>query len=184
MTDARLDIEWLRRWCEQTRVELSDFMGSFEERHGYPPGVNAVAPATDESHKATDALVELTPIPSDPTTLYWVVEEISLPDVHFGHFVHPAATTASHVREYGWIRIDGEEPALVFAGDGGGHLFALAGSGRVWRSTTASWEPTRAPVRSPGGSVSAWPRARGGRDRRAWCLPARGTAHRLSHPPS
>jgi hypothetical protein len=33
----------------------------------------------------------------------------------------------------------GEEPALVFASDGGGHLFALAGSGRVWRSTTASW---------------------------------------------
>jgi hypothetical protein len=28
---------------------------------------------------------------------------------------------------------------LVFAGDGGGHLFALAGSGRVWRSANASW---------------------------------------------
>ncbi|MFE1958562.1 hypothetical protein [Streptomyces sp. NPDC059479] len=46
---------------------------------------------------------------------------------------------ASHFREYGFVEIDGEEPALVFAGDGGGRLFALAGSGRVWRSTTASW---------------------------------------------
>ncbi|WP_336111251.1 hypothetical protein [Streptomyces sp. PTD9-10] len=27
----------------------------------------------------------------------------------------------------------------MFASDGGGHLFALAGSGRVWRSTTSSW---------------------------------------------
>ncbi|MFD9542301.1 hypothetical protein [Streptomyces sp. NPDC060022] len=30
-------------------------------------------------------------------------------------------------------------PALVFASDGGGQLFAVTGSGRVWRSTTASW---------------------------------------------
>ncbi|WP_328472929.1 hypothetical protein [Streptomyces sp. NBC_00448] len=28
---------------------------------------------------------------------------------------------------------------MVFASEGGGHLFALAGSGRIWRSTTASW---------------------------------------------
>ncbi|POX59492.1 hypothetical protein C3492_32320 [Streptomyces sp. Ru62] len=41
--------------------------------------------------------------------------------------------------EYGSVRADDEPPALVFAGDGGGHLFAVAGSGRVWRSATASW---------------------------------------------
>lgn len=46
---------------------------------------------------------------------------------------------ADHFREYGAVQIDGEEPALVFASEGGGHLFALAGSGRIWRSTTASW---------------------------------------------
>lgn len=82
-------------------------MRSFEERHGHPPGLNAVTLATDESHGATDALV--------------------------------SATTAGHVRKYGLVRIDGEEPAMVFANDVGGHLFALADSGRVWRSTTASW---------------------------------------------
>lgn len=45
-----------------------------------------------------------------------------------------------HLREYGPVQIEGDEwPAPVFASDGGGHLFAVAGSGRVWRSTTASW---------------------------------------------
>ncbi|CAL9614527.1 hypothetical protein SUDANB37_05736 [Streptomyces sp. enrichment culture] len=83
--------------------------------------------------------MDLTPIPSDLTTLYWVVCEISLPDVGHGYFVHPASTVAEHFREYGPVQIDDEPFAIVFASDGGGHLFAVAGSGRVWRSTTASW---------------------------------------------
>lgn len=139
MTDERLDAEWVRAWCRQSGVALTELMQSFEVRHGFPPGRNAVTLATEESHKATDALVELTPIPSDLTTMYWVIDEVSLPDVDNGYFIHPPSTVASHFREYGAIQIDGEEPALVFASDGGGHLFALAGSGRVWRSTTSSW---------------------------------------------
>ncbi|MFI2206430.1 hypothetical protein ACH47Z_37855 [Streptomyces sp. NPDC020192] len=139
MADERLDAEWVRAWCEQAGVALTELMQSFQARHGFPPGRNAVALATEESHKATDALVELTPIPSDLTTMYWVIDEVSLPDVDNGYFIHPSSTVAGHFREYGALQIDGEEPALVFASDGGGRLFALAGSGRVWRSTTASW---------------------------------------------
>ncbi|MEU0397096.1 hypothetical protein ABZ208_30830 [Streptomyces sp. NPDC006208] len=139
MADERLDAKWVRVWCEQADAALTELMQSFEARHGFPPDRNVVALATEESHKATDALVELTPIPSDLTTMYWVIDEVSLPDVDSGFFIHPSSRVASHFREYGSIQIDGDEPALVFAGDGGGHLFALAGSGRVWRSTTASW---------------------------------------------
>ncbi|MGW7410199.1 hypothetical protein ACWGI9_42115 [Streptomyces sp. NPDC054833] len=139
MADQRLDAEWVRVWCEQAGAALIKLMQSFQVRHGFPPGRNVVALATEESHQATDALVELTPIPSDLTTMYWVIDEVSLPDVEIGYFIHPSSTVASHFREYGSIQIDGEEPALVFASDGGGHLFALAGSGRVWMSTTASW---------------------------------------------
>lgn len=120
-------------------MRLAELLQSFQVRHGFEPGRNVVALSTEESHKTTAALVELTPIPSDLTTMYWVVDEVSLPDVDSGYFIHPASTVAGHFREYGDIRIDGEEPALVFASDGGGHLFALSASGRVWRSTTASW---------------------------------------------
>ncbi|MER7928605.1 hypothetical protein ABTY96_36570 [Streptomyces sp. NPDC096057] len=120
-------------------MTLTDMMKSFQARHGFPPGRNLVALATVESHQATDALVELTPIPSDLTTMYWAIDEVSLPDVDSGYFIHPASMVAGHYREYGAVQIDGEEPALVFASDRGGHLFALAGSGRVWRSATASW---------------------------------------------
>ncbi|MEU4493687.1 hypothetical protein AB0F96_09560 [Streptomyces sp. NPDC023998] len=135
----RLDSEWVRGWCEQTSAELGALMSSFLKTHGFPPGENTVLLATDESHEATDALVDLTPIPSDLTTLYWVISEVSMPDVEHGYFVHPASTVAEHFREYGSVQVDDEPPAIVFASDGGGHLFAVAGSGRVWRSTTASW---------------------------------------------
>ena len=139
VTDDRLDAEWLRGWCEQADSALAKLMASFQARFGFEPGSNKVVLASEESHQATDALVELTPIPSDLTTMYWVIDEISLPDVENGYFVHPASLVADHFREYGAVQIDGEEPALVFASDGGGHLFALAGSGRIWRSTTTSW---------------------------------------------
>lgn len=114
-------------------------MQSFLPTHGFPPGHNAVMLATDDSHQATDALVDLTPIPSDLTTLYWVISEASLPDVDNGYFIHSPATVAEHFREYGPAPIDGESIALVFASDGGGHLFAIGDSGQVWKSTTASW---------------------------------------------
>ncbi|MFE6867762.1 hypothetical protein ACFVFS_14475 [Kitasatospora sp. NPDC057692] len=98
-----------------------------------------MALATDDSHQATSALVDLTPIPSDLTTLYWVISEASLPDVDNGYFIHSPATVAEHFREYGPAPIDGEWIALVFASDGGGHLFAIGDSGQIWKSATASW---------------------------------------------
>lgn len=62
-------------------------MSSLLKTHGYSPGENAVILATDESRGATDALVDLTPIPCDLTALHWAVWEVSLPDVEHGYFV-------------------------------------------------------------------------------------------------
>lgn len=139
MPGGRLDAEWVRSWWEQADAALAKLMQSFLPTHGFPPGRNAVMLATDDSAQATDALVDLTPIPSDLTTLYWVIGEASLPDVDSGYFIHSPATVAEHFREYGPAPIDGESIALVFASDGGGHLFAIGDSGQVWKSTTASW---------------------------------------------
>lgn len=139
VSGERLDSEWVRGWCERTAAAIRTLTSSFLQTHGFPPGENVVAPSTEESHRATDALVELTPIPSDLTTLYWVISEVSLPDVGNGYFIHSASTVAEHFQQYGSVQIDDEPPALVFASDGGGQLFAVTGSGRVWRSTTASW---------------------------------------------
>jgi hypothetical protein len=60
-----------------------------------------------------------------------VIGEASLPDVDSGYFIHSPATAAEHFREYGPAPIDGEPIALVFASDGGGHLFAIGASGQV-----------------------------------------------------
>ncbi|MFG2819233.1 hypothetical protein ACGFX4_07365 [Kitasatospora sp. NPDC048365] len=137
--DERLDGDWLRGWCERTAAAVAGLTESFEVRHGFPPGDNVIAPATDESHRATGALVALTPIPADLATVYRVIDEVSLPDVANGCFVHPASLVAEHVRAYGPVAIPDEGPATVFASDGGGRLFAVTGSGRVWMSTAASW---------------------------------------------
>ncbi|MEV5776852.1 hypothetical protein AB0L49_37465 [Streptomyces antimycoticus] len=61
------------------------------------------------------------------------------PDVDSGYFIHSPATAAEYFREYGPAPIDGEPITLVFASDGGGHLFVIGASGQVWKSTTASW---------------------------------------------
>ncbi|MET9615487.1 hypothetical protein [Kitasatospora indigofera] len=139
MPGERLDAEWVRLWWQQADAALTTLMESFLPTHGFPPGHNAVMLATAASHQATSALVDLTPIPSDLTTLYWVISEASLPDVDSGYFIHSPATVAGHLREYGPVPIDGEWIALVFASDGGGRLFAIGDSGQVWKSTTASW---------------------------------------------
>ncbi|MFC7218858.1 hypothetical protein ACFQLX_11870 [Streptomyces polyrhachis] len=139
MSGERLAAEWVLSWWEQADAALTQLMQSFFPTHGFPPDHNVVMLATDDSHAATSALVDLTPIPSDLTTLYRVISEASLPDVDSGYFIHSPATAAAHFREYGPAPIGGEFVALVFASDGGGHLFAIGDSGRVWRSTTASW---------------------------------------------
>ncbi|MFG3047360.1 hypothetical protein ACGFZR_20815 [Streptomyces sp. NPDC048241] len=115
VTEGRLDAAWLRAWCER--------------------GGGTVVPATDASHRAADALVDLTPIPSDLATLYWVLAEVRLPD---GRSVHSPATVAALFREHGEIEIPGEEPALVFAATADGHACALSSSGRVWQATGPS----------------------------------------------
>ncbi|MFF9393222.1 hypothetical protein [Streptomyces griseoluteus] len=109
--EERLDPRWVRAWCER--------------------GGATVVRATDESHRATDALVDLTPIPSDLTTLYWVLAEARLPD---GRSVHSAVTVAALFHEYGEMEIPGEQPALIFAATADGHACALSGSGRVWQA--------------------------------------------------
>ena len=139
MPSERLAVEWVRSWWEQADAALTKLMPAFLPTHGFAPGHNTVTLATDDSHRATDALVDLTPIPSDLTTLYWVISEACLPDVDSGYFIHSAATAGRHVREYGPARIEGESTALVFASDGAGRLFAIGDSGQVWKSTTASW---------------------------------------------
>lgn len=139
MPGERLDADWVRAWAEDADAALAKLTQSFLTTHGFLPSENTVSPATDESHEALAALVDLTPIPSDLTTLYEEISEASLSDVGNGYFVHSPATVAGYFREYGSPAIEGEWIAPVFASDGGGHLFAVGGNGRVLRSTAASW---------------------------------------------
>ncbi|MGW7345764.1 hypothetical protein [Streptomyces sp. NPDC054854] len=48
---------------------MTKLMQAFLPTHGFPPGHSAVTLATDDNDRATDALVDLTPIPSDLTSV-------------------------------------------------------------------------------------------------------------------
>ncbi|MFD5465351.1 hypothetical protein ACFWIQ_21355 [Kitasatospora sp. NPDC127059] len=134
----RLDPEWLRAWCAETEAALPGFTRSFAERYGFPPGENALAPATEHSLRAADALAELLPLPADLATLHRALAGASLPDVDNGYFIHAPETVTAQLRDYGVPAVEGERLPLVFGSDGGGHLFATGHTGRVWRSATAS----------------------------------------------
>ncbi|MFF0393984.1 hypothetical protein ACFYS8_35565 [Kitasatospora sp. NPDC004615] len=111
-------------WQARTNAALADLTAGFEDRFGYPPGVNAVHPATPATRAAAEALG---PLPADLAALYREIAAADLPDVDHGFFVHPPDLVAAH----------GPHP-LVFASDGGGLLFALTTDGRVLRSLAAS----------------------------------------------
>jgi hypothetical protein len=94
VSGERLDAEWVRGWCERTSAALGVLMSSFSQTHGFPPDENAVTLATDASHQATESLVDLTPIPSDLTTLYWVLRS-SRPSRVSCHSPDTSATTGT-----------------------------------------------------------------------------------------
>jgi hypothetical protein len=98
MHGERLDAEWVRAWAEQSDAALRQLMRSFLPTHGFPPGDNAVTPATDADRRATDALTELAPVPSGLTTLYRVISEADLPDVDHGYFIHPRQSQNTSAR--------------------------------------------------------------------------------------
>ncbi|GAA4831703.1 hypothetical protein GCM10023235_02390 [Kitasatospora terrestris] len=63
----------------------------------------------------------------------------AVPSPPGGEALPDGRTGAEHVRAYGSVAITDEGPATVFAGDRGGRLFTVTGSGRGWMSTAASW---------------------------------------------
>lgn len=69
--------------------------------------------AADDSRRATDALVDLTSLPSGLTTLHWVISEALLPGVGSGCFIRSPATAAEHFREYGPFRLTANDRACL-----------------------------------------------------------------------
>lgn len=131
-----VDREWLEAWRVSVTAALAELLGTFSQRFGFEPDVNAVGPPA--SGEAVASLAALRPAPArDLLVFYENIGEVSLPDVGNGYFIHSPRLVIDGVRNGGLRRIGPPFGAdiLPFASDGGGGLYALpaAEAGPVYR---------------------------------------------------
>jgi hypothetical protein len=128
--------ESLDRWVNGVSKLASRLMSEFEVRYGYPPGENALLKATPEDGAEAVRVLALAGIPRELLEFYSRVEEVSLPDVGNGMFVHSAQAVVEGVAGDQPTEVVGavQDTITVFASDGGGGLFALNRAGeKVYR---------------------------------------------------
>lgn len=131
-----MDQEWLDIWRVSVTAILAELLGTFRQRFGFEPGINEVGPPA--SKEAVASLAALQPTPAhDLLALYQNINEVSLPDVGNGYFIHSPRSVIQHVQAGEPRRIGRpfDIDVLVFASDGGGALYALpaAEAGPVYR---------------------------------------------------
>jgi len=115
---------------------ISKMMKDFETSFGYPPGENVLLVADRERGAAAVQALASAGAPRDLLDFYSWVEEVSLPDVGNGIFVHSAQAVIDGVANGQPTEVVGavEDTTMVFGSDGGGGLFALNQAGdRVYR---------------------------------------------------
>lgn len=131
-----VDREWLDEWRVSVTALLAELLGTFSQRFGFEPGVNAVGPPA--AAEALASLAALRPAPARELLLFYEsIGEVSLPDVGNGYFIHPPRLVAGQAQAGGPRRIGPpfDVDVVAFASDGGGALYALpaAGAGPVYR---------------------------------------------------
>ncbi|MFF5491961.1 hypothetical protein [Streptomyces aquilus] len=122
--------EKLTDWIESVSSLADRFMQSFEALHGYEPDENGLVEADlrlGGDHQALGGVG----VPSDLVMFYSRVEEVSLPDLENGIFIHPAQAVVDGLSGEQPTRLVGsvEDSIVVFGSDGGGGLFAMGSDG-------------------------------------------------------
>ncbi|WP_322767012.1 hypothetical protein [Frankia sp. Cr1] len=123
----------LDSWIDEISQLSSDFTRSFEGKFGYPPGENYVRRVKPGLERRSVQLLSSTGIVGDLLDFYSLVEEVSLPDVGSGFFIHSADSLVDGIRGGQPTKVAGfiEDSIIVFGSDGGGALFALNSLGMV-----------------------------------------------------
>jgi hypothetical protein len=132
-----LDRPWLHAWCDELNADLRSFLSSFESIYGYPPDDNKITTVANGDPAATRQLSTHPAVSPALSDFYTVIDNVTLPDVGNGYFVHPAQLVLDDLTHDGPVRI-GQSTAVIFGSDGGGILFASSPDGTIYRSHTAS----------------------------------------------
>ncbi|WP_329042218.1 hypothetical protein OHT61_28850 [Streptomyces sp. NBC_00178] len=130
---------WPARWSGEVTGALSCMVSTFEERYGYEPGANevriagrkdSVTPAIDRELRGFEDLL----------TFYEAIDEVVLPDVGNGYFIHSADDVLRRLAEEGPVFVpEADDPhGIVIASDGGGISYVADRGGAIHRSRTAS----------------------------------------------
>ncbi|MFI7349494.1 SMI1/KNR4 family protein [Streptomyces sp. NPDC049936] len=114
--------------------------GEFEQRHGFPPGINQVRPADHDDQTAARTLTQVTPTPADLVTFYESIGDVTWEDVGNGYFLDPAGDVLLRLQEYGVVDVGTDEKSrgLVIGSNGGGLIYVAGPDGAVYRTRTAS----------------------------------------------
>jgi hypothetical protein len=132
-----LDRPWLHAWCDELNTDLRSFLNSFERIYGYPPDDNKITTVAGGDSASTRQLSTHPAVSPALSDFYTVIENVTLPDIGNGYFVHPARHVLDDLTHDGPVRV-GQSGAVIFGSDGGGILFAISPDGTIHRSHTAS----------------------------------------------
>ncbi|MFF3920718.1 hypothetical protein ACFYZB_46505 [Streptomyces sp. NPDC001852] len=135
-------------------IELaSRFTANFEAGYGYPPDDNTVVRATPEIGRLAVAALSAQGVTGDLLDFYTQIEEVSLPDLGNGIFIHSAESVAGGISGNQPTEVVGalNERITVFGSDGGGALIALAASnGRILKLHGGAWAGSQYDVEDSG----------------------------------
>jgi len=124
-----LPVTDLDAWSDRVRRSTEQVLERFEERYGYPPGVNEVVTGTRQG--GSQMSLELghdAQVPPSIIEFFNAIEQVSLPDIWNGYFIGPATRiAAAHAEKYPrWLEHGGRlVEILVIGSDGGGALYVV-----------------------------------------------------------
>lgn len=114
--------------------------GEFERRYGFPPGTNAVRPASRDDQAVARALAQVSLISADLITFYDSIGDVTWADVGNGYFLDPASDVLLRLQECGVVDVGADQKVhgLVIGSNGGGLSYVAGLDGSVHRTRTAS----------------------------------------------
>ncbi|MFD9325843.1 SMI1/KNR4 family protein [Streptomyces sp. NPDC060065] len=140
MGELSYSAAWLSRWREEITETVSAMLATFEETHGFAPGLNEVRVAGEDDRRAAREYAREFLGFAELLTFYESIGEVVLPDVGNGYFIHSARDVLHRLAEEGpvFIPMADDPHGMVIASDGGGFLFVADWGGVIHRSRTAS----------------------------------------------
>ncbi|WP_433795943.1 hypothetical protein [Actinoplanes sp. CA-252034] len=144
MNAEALDPRWVGTWAAEITAYLQSVLSAFDTYYPFPPGENEVVLAGPDQSPLDATLVNRAASP-DLTAFYEVIKEVTMSDIGNGFFIHPPDVVVARLADGPVLLRDGDT-GTVFAGNGGGILYAISPDNTVHRSNDASTDSGFEPV--------------------------------------